>query len=247
MHRILVASCCLALLACTPAEGEGKAGAKKTEPAKTEPAKTEPAKSEPAKSEPAKSEPALPPGKPSEVIGLMQTKAGLTLQVHTGGCRKASDVTFGVETGTLKVTAIAPDSCEMDSVLGTDFLYAWADLPAFMMIGIELGSAEVVKPGSKAGPSVAPEGAKDERLFGVELTDDGIDVRVSSGGCTAPEHFAFYVEPGEVQALHIVRTKPDMCEVYVAEGELLHFTWEQLGVTAGQVRVANPFEKLIVK
>jgi hypothetical protein len=244
MHRILVASCCLALLACTPAEGDAKGGAKKSEPAKSEPAKTEPAKTEPAKTEPAKTEPALPP---SEVIGLMQTKAGLSLQVHTGGCRKASDVTFGVEAGTLKVTAIVPDSCEMDSVLGVDFLYPWADLPAFMMIGIELGAAEVVKPGSKAGPSVPPEGAKDERLFGVELTDDGIDVRVFSGGCTDAAHFTFYVEPGEVQTLHIVRTKADLCEAYVAEGELLHFTWEQLGVTGKQVRVANPFEKLIVK
>lgn len=247
MQRILVASCCLALLACTPAEGDAKAGAKKSEPAKSEPAKSEPAKSEPTKSEPAKSEPALPPGKPSEVIGLMQTREGLSLQVHTGGCRKASDITFAVETGTLKVSAIAPDSCEMDSVLGDDFLFAWADLPAFMMLGIELGEAEVVTPGTAAGPSVPPEGAKDERLFGVKLTDDGVDVRVFSGGCTDAAHFAFYVEPGAVQTLHIVRTKPDMCEAYVAEGELLHFTWAQMGVTAGKVRVANPFEKLIVK
>jgi hypothetical protein len=244
MHRTFLASCCLVLIACTSSSEP----ATKAEPAKpskqAEPVKTEP---EPAKPEPA---PATEPGKlapGSQILGLMQTTEGLTLQVESGGCRKAADVAFASTSGALIIASVAPDSCERHDVLGTEVLFSWADVPAFMTIAIELAGAEVVEPGKVAGPSVPPEGGKDEPLYGALVKPDGLDVRVSSGGCTEAEHFAFYVEPGAVQQVHIVRTKPDTCEAYVPEGELLHFTWEQLGVTAGNARVANPFEKLIVK
>lgn len=241
MRRILPASCCIALIACTSSTSDTKK-AEPAEPAKqAEPAKPEPSAAEPAQTEPAK----LAPG--SQILGLMQTKDGLTLQVESGGCRKAEDVAFTSASGRLAIASVAPDHCERDDELGTDVMFPWADLPAFLTIGIELAGAVVVEPSDIAGPSAPPEGSKDEPLFGALVKPDGLDVRVFSGGCTQPEHFAFYVEPGSVQQVHIVRTQPDLCEAYIPEGELLHFTWKQLGVTAGTARVANSFEKLPIK
>ncbi|MFV8751757.1 hypothetical protein ACNOYE_14525 [Nannocystaceae bacterium ST9] len=255
MHRnFLLAFCVVA--SCTSAEAPKPAGKDASKSAPNE-------KSEPAKppSEP-KLEPIDPPAEPkvdapvpmlmdpaqiNQVLGAMQTRDGLTLQVHSGGCRKPADITFGTPGGTLTIDTIAPDTCDMDSVLGTNLVYPWHDLPSFLGFGINIGPAEVVEPGSKAGPSVPPEGAKDEAIYGVLVTSKGLDVRVSSGGCTELEHFTAYVEPGDTQLVHLVRTKPDMCEVYVAEGELLSFTWEQLGVTKGKARLVNPFQKLVIK
>ena len=231
-------------LACTAA----------SEPSKSEPAKSEPSKSEPAKSEPSKSEPAKPLigdgpvlSQPTEIFGLMQTREGLTLQIESGGCRKTADVGFATNAGKLSIASLVPDTCEGDVVLGTKLLFAWADLPAFVTLGIELGPVEVLEPGTNAGPSIPPEGARDEPIYGVLVSADGLDVRVDSGGCTQPEHFTAFVEPGETALVHLVRTQPDMCEAYVAEGELIHFTWAQLGVTAGKARVVNPLRKLVIK
>ena len=184
---------------------------------------------------------------PTEILGLMQTREGLTLQIESGGCRKTADVGFATHAGALSIASLVPDNCEGEVVLGTKLLFAWADLPAFVTLGIELGPVEVLEPGTNVGLSIPPEGARDEPIYGVLVSADGLDVRVDSGGCTQPEHFTAFVEPGETALVHLVRTQPDMCELYVPEGELLHFTWAQLGVTVGKARVVNPLRKLVVK
>lgn len=225
MHRI-AATCCFALLACTT-------------PTETE---TEPATPAANAATPAGADCILPPAD-GQVYGMMQTREGLTLQLEPSSCRKTSDVTFGVEGGVLGDIDVAA-SCHTDRASGNMLHFAWSELPSFDEFNLYIAPSRVARPGSKAGPSEVPEGAAYEHLYGLVIKDEGIEVRVASGGCTAPEHFAFYVDPGSVQELLIVRTTPDTCEAELPEGELLHFTWEQLGVTSERVRVANPFRKL---
>lgn len=223
MHRIAAASCCLALLACT-APTETSATLAANEPAGNGPDCILP----------------LPGG---QVFGMMQTSDGVTLQLEPSSCRRTSDVTFGVEAGVLGDIDVAP-SCHTNLSNGSTLHFAWSELPNFDDYNLYVAPSRVAQPGSTAGPSEVPEGAAIESLYGVMIHDEGIEMRVASGGCTAPEHFAFYVDPGAVQELLIVRTTPDDCEAELPDGELLHFTWAQLGVTSDRVRVANPFQKL---
>ncbi|MFV8751756.1 hypothetical protein ACNOYE_14520 [Nannocystaceae bacterium ST9] len=233
MHRLLLASCLVACTARVPASIDPV-------PTEAEPTKAEPTKSEPAKSKPANSE-------SSQLLGVMQTFEALTLQVRSEGCRESADVRFAVIEGELTIDAIAPETCEDTRVLGAPLRFAWSELPAFAELGFELGPVDVLEPGPKPGPSVAPERGVDEPLYGVLVGADGIDVRVSSGGCTVPEHFTAFVEPGEIQLVHLIRLEADSCEADLPEGELLHFTWAQLGVTAGKARVVNRIEKLEIQ
>jgi hypothetical protein len=44
-----------------------------------------------------------------------------------------------------------------------------------------------------------------------------------------------WIEPGQVERVHLVRTKTDRREAEIPEGVVLHFTWAQL---------VNPIHKL---
>ena len=182
-----------------------------------------------------------------QIRGVMQTQTGLTLQIDSGGCSKPADVSFTVVAGKLSIAAVTPDRCEAEIPLGQEVLFPWDELPTFSELGIIPGPVPVLEPGTTAGPTTAVAGAIDEPIYGVLVKPDGLDVRVSSGGCTSVEDFTAWIEPGATELVHLVRTKPDHCEAYVPEGELLHFTWAQLGVTKRSARLVNPLDELVLK
>lgn len=204
-------------------------------------------KPEPAEVEPNETEPIQSDAAAGHILGVMQTQGGLILQVDSGGCRKPADVSFTVVAGKLSIAAVTPDHCEAEVPLGEELLFPWAELPTFGELGIIPGPASVLQPGTTAGPTTAPVGAIDEPIYGVLVKPDGLDIRVSSGGCTSVEHFTAWIEPGATELVHLVRTKLDSCEAYVPEGKLLHFTWAQLGVTKSAARLVNPLDELVLK
>jgi hypothetical protein len=179
-----------------------------------------------------------------ELLGMMQTHEGLALQLRSGGCRDQSDVDFAVVDNQLVITRLDADECDAMIVLGEQVLFAWAELPTFGAIGFRPGVMRVLRPGSAPGPTTGPAGSSDEGIYGVLVTEDGLDVRVFSAGCTGPDHFTAWIEPGETEIIHLVRTKLDGCEAEIPEGMLLHFTWAQLRVTQQQARLANPIDRL---
>jgi hypothetical protein len=180
-----------------------------------------------------------------ELFGVMQTNDGLTLQLPSGGCRDKSDVSFAVAEDQLVITSLASDSCEAKLELGENVLFPWAELPASSGLGFGSGAMPVLEPGLTPGPLAGPEGLDDEAIYGVLVTPDGLDIRVFSGGCTGAEDFTAWVEPGEVERVHVVRTRLDGCEAEIPEGVLLHFTWARLGVTRSEARLANPIFKFL--
>jgi hypothetical protein len=227
MHRITLASCCLALFACTAAPTESS---------------SEPIGAAAAPNPFPNGDCTLPEVGP--VYGMMQTSEGLTLQLDPSSCRRPDDVSFVVEGGMLEAHVLGACETEGDPKQGSSLHFAWSQLPSFSDFDLYLAAAEVAKPGSTAAPSELPEGAAVEWLYGALVKHEGVELRVYSGGCTEPEDFEFYVEPGDVQQLIVVRREADHCKALVQDGKLLHFTWEQLGVTGKQVRINNPFRKL---
>lgn len=229
MHRITLASCCLALVACTAAPTESS---------------SEPIGAAAAPDPIPERGCEMPDRAP--VYGMMQTSEGLTLQLDPSSCREPDDVSFVVEEG--KLEAHVQNACAVagDPKQGSSLHFAWSELPDFAEFDLFLAPARVATPASKPAPSVVPEGAEVEWLYGAVMKDEGIELRVFSGGCTEPDDFEFYVESylRNVQGLIVVRREPDRCKALVQDGTLLHFTWEQLGVTGQQVRIVNPFRKL---
>lgn len=227
MHRITLASCCLALVACTTAPTESS---------------SEPIGAAAAPDPIPERGCEMPVRGP--VYGMMQTSEGLTLQLDPSSCREPDDVSFVVEEG--KLEAYVQGACAVagDPKQGSSLHFAWSELPDFAEFDLHLAATRVAKPASEPAPSEVPEGAAIESLYGAVVKDEGIELRVYSGGCTEPDDFEFYVEPSNVQALIVVRREPDRCKALVQDGMLLHFTWEQLGVTGQQVRIVNPFRKL---
>jgi hypothetical protein len=224
------------LASCTSTTSESNTTAPKPDDVAAEPTPaTEPA----SPAEPSSSSSSTRPAT-GQLLGVMQTHEGLTLQLHSGGCRKAEDVTFAVNAGELVITNVTIDSCEAVFRLGESVLFPWSKLPSFSKLGMVPDAAPVLKPGTTPGATKAPAGGKDEPIYGVIVKDDGLDVRVSSGGCTAAEHFTAWIEPGKTELVHLVRLQEDSCEAWVPAGELLHFTWQQLGVTKNEARLVNP-------
>jgi hypothetical protein len=200
----------------------------------------------PTTSEPT-AEPAQPQSTAGQIYGVMQTHEGLTLQIDSGGCRQAGDVTFSAAAGELTITDVTIDSCEAYIVLGETLLFPWAELPTFSKLRLTIDPAPVIEPGRTAGALEAPAGENDEEIYGVLVTPDGLDVRVQSGGCTTADSFTSWIEPGAAELVHLVRSELDGCDAYLPDGVLLHFTWQQLGVTRGSARLVNPIVTLPVR
>ena len=181
------------------------------------------------------------------LLGMMQANDGLTLQLQSGGCRDKSDFGLGVVANALAFTKLDNDQCRAEIPLGANVSFAWSELPEFATFGFAPGDMPVLEPATTPGPTTTIEGAIDEWLYGVLVTSDGIDVRVFTGGCTGAADFTAWIEPGDIDLVHLVRTRIDGCEAEIPEGVLLHFTWAQLGVTDHRARLANQIVKLPLK
>lgn len=73
-----------------------------------------------------------------------------------------------------------------------------------------------------------------EVLMGVEITNDKLKIRVSSGGCTKKDSFIINVIKGFTgippYLIEIYRILPDSCDGYMPEGDLLEYNLSELGI-----------------
>jgi hypothetical protein len=228
MHRALFALWFVA--ACAPQTSP-------SDPSTTEPTATP--------SDPAPGEPTPKHVRDAELdlFGVMQTHEGLTLQLRSGGCRHEGGVDFGVADEALVITRLEEENCEALMPLGEQVAFVWDKLPAFQKFGFSTAAVPVLEPGTKAGATKAVAGGEEEHIYGVLVTSDGLDIRVFSSGCTGEANFTSWIEPGDIERVHLIRTKLDQCEADIPEGVVLHFTWAQLGVTKQQAQLVNPILK----
>lgn len=81
-----------------------------------------------------------------------------------------------------------------------------------------------------------------EPLMGHFVTQGGVQIQVPSGGCTWKKHFQVTQEFKDgVHHLAFVRLQQDPCRAYIPYGEILTFSFEELGLKAGdRFMMANP-------
>ncbi len=81
-----------------------------------------------------------------------------------------------------------------------------------------------------------------EPLMGHFTTQGGVQIQVYSGGCTWKKHFEVTQEMNEGKIrLSFYRKAVDPCRAYIPYGEILTFSFEELGLKAGDVfEIANP-------
>ncbi|MGZ5279942.1 MAG: hypothetical protein ACXWC9_08370 [Pseudobdellovibrionaceae bacterium] len=81
-----------------------------------------------------------------------------------------------------------------------------------------------------------------EPLLGHFSTQGGIHIQVYSGGCTWKKQFEVTREnlSGRIR-LSFIRKTSDPCRAYIPYGEMLTFSFEELGLKANDVfEIANP-------
>jgi len=82
-----------------------------------------------------------------------------------------------------------------------------------------------------------------ETLSAARFEAGGVIIRVGSNGCTRTQDFAVEVETGATIALTFNREQPDVCRAFLPEGVELRWSYEELGLTAGQaVAIRNPVQ-----
>ena len=87
-----------------------------------------------------------------------------------------------------------------------------------------------------------------EPLVAASVADDSLTIRVMSNGCTAKEHFAWFVERKANRfAVAFGRRKIDVCKA-VARPLDLTWTFEELGLPKGAaVAIVNPLRAMAEK
>ena len=97
---------------------------------------------------------------------------------------------------------------------------------------------------SCSGPSVATAAIPSEgveHIIGYLIDNEGIIFQVASGGCTEKEHFKVYILKSLPVQVQLIRQKKDHCEAFIPYGVKLHFTYEEMGLSAyRQFKIANP-------
>lgn len=80
-----------------------------------------------------------------------------------------------------------------------------------------------------------------EPLMGHFSTHGGIHIQVFSAGCTYKKLFDVKVEmKGDLRVLSFYRRTPDLCRAYLPYGEILSFSFEELGLKGGdRFEIAN--------
>lgn len=84
-----------------------------------------------------------------------------------------------------------------------------------------------------ANTSALAELKLEEPLLSLRVTSKGIAHYVYSGGCTKKSDFQVYVLESYPVKLQLVRTKPDVCKVYLPDGVKIFFSWDEIGMDAG--------------
>jgi len=75
-----------------------------------------------------------------------------------------------------------------------------------------------------------------ELLLGHFYTQGGVQIQVASGGCTWKRHFEATqeVRDGRIYLI-FTRKVPDGCRAYIPYGEILTFSFEELGLKTGDI------------
>jgi len=96
-----------------------------------------------------------------------------------------------------------------------------------------------------AGEVVYPSVPRVETIYSLSFAEGYVQIQVESNGCTFKESFLVekYLDPSDnVVRLLFVRSRPDWCRAFHAEGVMVQFSKEDLGLNyADEVRVENPF------
>lgn len=83
-----------------------------------------------------------------------------------------------------------------------------------------------------------------ETIYGMSYSNNGLRIQVESNGCTSKDSFMVLKEMSADGLAHVVfvRTRPDWCRGFVAEGAFIEFSNSDLGLSDREgVRVDNPF------
>ncbi|MET4682774.1 hypothetical protein [Brevundimonas faecalis] len=98
--------------------------------------------------------------------------------------------------------------------------------------------------GERVSVAVSDQTGRAETAEAVRKVDfDGrrLSVVVGSNGCTEASSFEVRIKDGDPAELTLIRRTPDLCKALVAEGKLVSWTYEELGLRSGEaVRVLNP-------
>lgn len=98
--------------------------------------------------------------------------------------------------------------------------------------------------GERVSVAVSDQSGRAETPEAVRKVDfDGrrLSVVVGSNGCTEASSFEVRIKDGDPAELTLIRRTPDLCKALVAEGKLVSWTYEELGLRSGEaVRVLNP-------
>lgn len=97
-----------------------------------------------------------------------------------------------------------------------------------------ISSTILMLPQSKAAPVA-------EALMGHFTTVGALNIQVRSGGCTLKKHFSFRKDfVGEVSKITFYRSHQDPCRARIPYGEILTFSFGELGFKAGdEIQVGN--------
>ena len=80
-----------------------------------------------------------------------------------------------------------------------------------------------------------------EPLSRINFDGQKMTVVVGSNGCTQTSSFEVHIQDTTPTEISLVRSTPDLCRAIVAEGVSLSWTYEELGLKAGQaVKILNP-------
>ncbi|HZZ68083.1 MAG TPA: hypothetical protein VFE18_07900 [Phenylobacterium sp.] len=114
------------------------------------------------------------------------------------------------------------------------------DRRGFILAALALGGCATV--GQPPGGAPPAPLAELEPLYGMQAGREGLTIRVRSGGCTAKQDFAFYVDRrGGAASIAFGRKHVETCKPVAAGQAELTFGWAELGLAPGTpVFVLNP-------
>ena len=103
----------------------------------------------------------------------------------------------------------------------------------------EGGEKVTVRMNDAAAAASAPA----EAVRSVEFDGRGLNVVVDSNGCTEASSFEVRISDTAPQDMMLVRLAPDLCKALVPEGRVVNWTYQELGIEAGDVvRIVNPLK-----
>lgn len=80
-----------------------------------------------------------------------------------------------------------------------------------------------------------------EAVRSVAFDGRGLTVGVDSNGCTDVSAFELAIQEGDPADITLTRRAPDLCKALVPDGVKVSWTYEELGLSAGQAaRIRNP-------